>query len=584
MLRLGGLLFAAHTGYAAVRHGASGAHWMALGLAALIFLTGHWVAKRQRHDIHFTQALLALLCVAALTVRGWRAPAEATETVVSLLLTPLVCALLLWESLATLALVVLACAVGAALLLHGGPDHTTQALRMAGLPWLGAAWWWPIWGVTSAVALYRVWRSGVLREAAQLQGEGDFRQLVHALVEGALVRHHTEDDVLRAASTLLRDHGLGTFFMPLDGDGIRMGPHSFPERRTGAVLRRLFGDLETARWPLLPYFRQLFVDRRGRERPDMRAEMASVLGSAALRTIVRVVPQAAFDIPLFVEGQPYGLLVLRTRRLSASRTALVELFAKHVEAAVENVRHLERARAHVAEREKLEAELLAKERLAALGEMAGVVAHEVRNPLGVLSNGLALLARHPGSPAAAEVLGYMRTETQRLDHLVQDLLLLARPLTPHPASLELERVLGRVVQTATHAPALAGRTLELAVEPGLGPLVADGTLLEMALLNLVLNAAQASPEGRPVVLGARDAGGRLRLHVDDEGPGVPEALRERIFEPFFTTRAAGTGLGLSIVRRVVLAHGGTLHVEDRPGGGTRMAFELPLAPPLEATA
>jgi signal transduction histidine kinase len=570
MLRVGGVLFAASAVWSLLHHGASLWQGAELAVAALIFLAGHAVARGAGRHLHAVQVALTLLCVGALALRGWRSPAETPEALVGLLLVPLVCGLLLWERVATLALVVLACAGAGALLLHG-----TGAPPAHWLP----AWWWRTLAISGAFALYRVWRSGTLQAAAAEEGEGDFRRLAQALVEGALVRHRSEPELLRAAAVLLRAHQLTAFFMLLEGDRIRMGPHSFPPRRTDAMLKRMFGDPGQWRFEVLPHFRQLFAERRGKPRPDLREELARVLPPGVLRTISRVVPQVAFDIPLFVDGQPYGLLVLRVRRLSAARIALLELFAKHVEAAVENVRHLERARAHLFEREQLEAELLAKERLAALGEAAGVVAHEVRNPLGVLSNGLALLARQPPtSPGAAEVLGFMRAETERLDHLVRDLLLLARPLEARPAPLELPHVLARVAHAAAQAPALAGRPLQLDVGALPGPLLADGPMLEMALLNLVLNAAQASPEGRPVVLGAQEAAGRLELHVDDEGPGVPAELRARIFEPFFTTRSSGTGLGLSIVRRVVLAHGGTLEVQDRPGGGTRMAIGLPLTP------
>jgi two-component system sensor histidine kinase FlrB len=103
---------------------------------------------------------------------------------------------------------------------------------------------------------------------------------------------------------------------------------------------------------------------------------------------------------------------------------------------------------------------------------------------------------------------------------------------------------------------------------------ADADLLCQLLLGLVANAAQVSPEGSPIVVGARVTGGDVELAVEDRGPGVPAELRAKIFEPFFTTRPGGTGLGLAVARQIATAHDARLDVEDRPGGGARFVLRI----------
>jgi signal transduction histidine kinase len=166
-------------------------------------------------------------------------------------------------------------------------------------------------------------------------------------------------------------------------------------------------------------------------------------------------------------------------------------------------------------------------------------------------------------------------EAERLNRIVADLLGFARPsaVSLGPASL------GAIVEEAVRA-ALAGlrEPVDVAWElaPDLPSVTVDAGLVRQALINVVLNAAQAMPRGGRlrVVTSARD--GWATIEVADTGPGIPVELRERIFEPFFTTRTSGTGLGLAIVRHVVEVHGGAIDVASPPEGGTRFALRFPL--------
>ncbi len=229
--------------------------------------------------------------------------------------------------------------------------------------------------------------------------------------------------------------------------------------------------------------------------------------------------------------------------------------------------------------EQAQAELVKKARLATLGELAAVVAHEVRNPLGVIFNSVAGLRRGPASadPSSRELLDIVSVEAGRLNRIVGALLELARPSRASFAPADPARLARAAIEAAR---ALAESTEEVRLElPAALPKVrVDEHLLRQALGNLVCNALQAPGRRGPVVVTVElDAPAtRLRLAVRDDGEGVPAELRERIFAPFFTTRATGTGLGLAVVRHVAEAHGGAVTLQPAPGGGVTFELQIPL--------
>jgi signal transduction histidine kinase len=230
-------------------------------------------------------------------------------------------------------------------------------------------------------------------------------------------------------------------------------------------------------------------------------------------------------------------------------------------------------------------ELVRRERMAALGELSASVAHEVRNPLGVIANSVAALTRlnGPEHGTSWELLGVMGEEVARLDHLINGLLDFARPQVPRL----LPQPLGSVVEGALEAAARSQpqaarvqvtRDMDLALPEA--PL--DAQLLHLALSNLFTNALQAMPQGGTLRVGLAQAPARggipqARISIADSGPGIAPEVMARLFEPFYTTKALGTGLGLAIVRRIVEAHHGTVEVRSTPGQGTTFTVLLPLA-------
>ncbi len=238
--------------------------------------------------------------------------------------------------------------------------------------------------------------------------------------------------------------------------------------------------------------------------------------------------------------------------------------------------------------EVAQAEARRSERLAALGQLSAGLAHEIRNPLGVIRGSAEMLNEklQGSNELARELAGYISGEVNRLGALVTDFLDFARPLHahPHPADVTtlLDRVLKNVADTWTGKPVEVVRDYQ----SNLPPVPLDESLCEQAFFNLVQNAYQAMEENggtlrvEASVVETRFRRG-LQIRLADTGPGVPENLREEIFNPFVTTKKTGVGLGLSIVSKIVDGHHGSIRLENAPGGGAVFTLFFPQEQPAE---
>lgn len=227
-------------------------------------------------------------------------------------------------------------------------------------------------------------------------------------------------------------------------------------------------------------------------------------------------------------------------------------------------------------------ELARKERLAALGEMAAGVAHEVRNPLGAIQLYASMLDQDLRSlPEAQRLVRKIASAVTSLDGIVSDILAFAGHERLAMQPLALARVIEEVMGlTAPQRDAVHG-TIHVSEAAADAFVRADEREVTRALVNLVFNALDAAGSGGQVWLDAVEAGdGQIGIVVADDGPGIPAELRQRIFNPFFTTKDTGTGLGLSIVHRIAEAHGGRVEVGERPGGGATFTMVLPAAAPV----
>ena len=230
-----------------------------------------------------------------------------------------------------------------------------------------------------------------------------------------------------------------------------------------------------------------------------------------------------------------------------------------------------------------QAEVRRSERLAALGQLTAGLAHELRNPLGTMKTSAELLARQVSqeSEVAREMAGYIASEVDRTNLLITRFLDFARPQNLHLQNGDLAALLDRVVERYEREKSGAADSVSVIknYSPDIPHVAFDDQLLERAILNLVLNAAQASPREGVVTVKTRrvetSAGPSAEISVIDRGAGIQPKDLESIFNPFFTTKAEGVGLGLAIVSKIVDDHGGSIAVESTPGEGSVFRVYLP---------
>ena len=234
----------------------------------------------------------------------------------------------------------------------------------------------------------------------------------------------------------------------------------------------------------------------------------------------------------------------------------------------------------ITERKEMQAKLAQTERLAAVGELAAGVAHEVNNPINTIINCAQLIR---DGDAADDHCRTIIDEGQRIAEIVQSLLQFARDDRDHPQPTSIHDVVQRTLRLVAENLKRHGVALDVAVPEAVPPVLARPQQLQQVLLNLLINAkdalVQAGGDGRRVAISAARRDGGVELAVADNGPGVPPELGARVFQPFVTTKRArgGTGLGLSISKSIVEGYGGTLLLEETPGGGATFRVWLPIA-------
>jgi signal transduction histidine kinase len=272
-------------------------------------------------------------------------------------------------------------------------------------------------------------------------------------------------------------------------------------------------------------------------------------------------------------GRPPAWVDTLNRPLMLVPLLLGALLVTRYKAVAQRLADQERSAAE--ERRRAEEARWRQESLARMGEMAAVVAHEVRNPLAGIKGVLQIVGqRLPADSGERRAVQEAMLRLDSLKALTEELLLFTRPRSPEPAPLGLGQLARETAKLLGADRGLAGLTIETRGDPG--ELRGDPRQLRTVVANLLRNAAEATGGKGHVVVEVRDRAEEVELSVEDDGPGVPEEHRERIFEPFFTTRARGTGLGLAIVRSVVEAHGGRVVAEAaHGGGGARFRVTLP---------
>jgi two-component system sensor kinase FixL len=227
----------------------------------------------------------------------------------------------------------------------------------------------------------------------------------------------------------------------------------------------------------------------------------------------------------------------------------------------------------LSDRVRVEEQLREQAALARLGEMAAVIAHEVKNPLAGVRGAIQVIgARLPSGSQDGTIVSDILARIDALDQLMKDLLLFARPPQPRRGSIDIMRLLSGTADLLTRDPSLGRVRVEITGGPA--TIAADAEMLRIIFHNLLVNAAQAMHGDGIVRVGVQAGDGNCRVSITDDGPGIPDELHEQIFVPFFTTKSRGSGLGLPTAKRLVEAHGGSIRVEST-ATGTTVTVNLP---------
>ena len=389
--------------------------------------------------------------------------------------------------------------------------------------------------------------------------------------------HDAVATALRHLEESRRVTNASVYFLDRDGAGYDLhgwiGPR--PSERIDAAARRPFFERMQTTKGGAPSFLPLSIEQLERELARNTANGDS--DSETLDAIARALDdmKAALCIPLVADEQIVGLLGLRDERLR-------DAFASDE---LELLRGLGAQLAIAVKNSKLYDRMKERDRLAALGEMAAGLAHEIRNPLGAIKGAAQLLQPVSGeAPAqdASEFLGIIVEEANRLNRVVSQFLDYARPYKGALEPLELNEVVKKTVQLLPLVPAEQPPT-EVTLELGEVPAArGDAEQLRQVFLNLALNALQAMPKGGQLTIttatrATRGKANFVEVRFRDTGVGIPTAEMKNLFIPFFTTKENGTGLGLPISQRIIENHGGRIEVRSREGAGSTFTVVLPVA-------
>jgi signal transduction histidine kinase len=296
-------------------------------------------------------------------------------------------------------------------------------------------------------------------------------------------------------------------------------------------------------------------------------------------------PRTRLAVPLIARDEVLGVaLILDDHARSFTRAEMDRALAVagQLALALLSARLYEALRASYAELARTQKELINRERMAALGDLSASIAHEVRNPLGVIFNSIGSLKRilKPQGDTAL-LLDIIGEEADRLNRMVGDLLDYSRPVQPALQPVPLRPLFEEAIASARQQVGIGAEQVAATVRVAedAATVRADARLLRQALVNLFLNAYQAMPRaGRLDVRAARavvDGRPYAEIVVQDTGAGIASEIVDKIFQPFFTTKATGTGLGLAVVRRIVEGHGGSIEL-GRMNGGAEFRLRLPL--------
>jgi PAS domain S-box-containing protein len=226
----------------------------------------------------------------------------------------------------------------------------------------------------------------------------------------------------------------------------------------------------------------------------------------------------------------------------------------------------------ITEVKRMQEQMELKERLSALGEMSAGIAHELRNPMAVITGYLTLLAKRQDE-TGQDVIRDVLAEINGMNRIIGDLLTFARPTALNRVVVDIREMIAACVESVLHGKAEAAR-IETVLDLQAVTVSADEVLLRQALGNIIQNAVDAMPEGGTLAVRSRKERS-LMIAVSDTGQGIPDDTVKKIFLPFFTTKEKGVGMGLALAHKIITSHGGRIDVESREGSGTTFTVTIP---------
>lgn len=267
---------------------------------------------------------------------------------------------------------------------------------------------------------------------------------------------------------------------------------------------------------------------------------------------------------------------------------IVELFAERAATALDNYHLYQQQRqfnevleaevaSRTAELRATQGKLVERERLAAIGEFAASIVHEIRNPLTTVFMGLKAFQKLTLTPPFQERLSLALSEAARLEHLLSEILLYAKPQNLQLSEVHLDELVAEVLRLAHNMPEALGRQIKFSDFSRGAKVLGDKDKLKQVLLNIVRNACEAVTEGETITgTVVNPSPGDLCIQVHNGGEPIPPEVLPKLTQPFYTTKSAGTGLGLAIVKRIVDAHNGELVIQSSAAAGTTVSLKLPV--------
>jgi signal transduction histidine kinase len=301
-----------------------------------------------------------------------------------------------------------------------------------------------------------------------------------------------------------------------------------------------------------------------------------------LRTIV-CIPLRSPRVEGGAAGRTLGAIYVDNPETSApighDRLKTAEALARHAALAIENAQLFEKEQATTRELREAQSRLLQSEKLATIGQMAAGIAHELNTPLTYIMGNVELLQSHALATTQKSMLASIGHGAERIKGLVQSLLAFSRPAKELPVPLAVNDFVERSLELCHYQIVKGGVTLHKDLAAESPRVIGVSNQLEMAIINLVVNAIHAMDGGGTLTVTTAAIGEQAVVTVADTGHGIPEDIRASIFEPFFTTKpeGKGTGLGLSTVLMIVERHLGRIEVDSAPGRGTTFRILLPAA-------